>query len=82
MNIFDYLNSKRGSALLGIYAAVLVILVLLALSVVMCVRHNWEDFPPMVAGMFTFILTAAFGAHLVGQKISQAEPPTPPSDGQ
>ena len=83
MNIFDYLNSKRGGSLLAIYSAIVVIAVLLFLSV-WIVIHNKEakDLPEHVCWLFGVIITAAFGLQVAAQKVTQAEPPQPPAPYQ
>lgn len=78
MNIFDYLNSKRGGALLSIYAAVLVILVLLFLAV-WIVLHNKDakDLPEHICYLFGFIIATAFGTNLAATKLAGTAPEQP-----
>lgn len=90
MNIFDYLNSKRGSSLLAIYAALAIIAVVLALLIVVIVRKNADDIPANFAFLLGGVIAAAFGTHLADKKLNpvtddttqgQAPPPPQPPAG-
>ncbi len=76
MTIFDYLNSKRGSSLLAIYATMLVILVVVVLACVIVLKQDKPtDIPEHIAYLFGFIVAAGLGAHVAESKIP---PPTEP----
>lgn len=70
MNVLDYLNSRRGGALLAVYSSILVIFAMLVLAFIVVLDKR--DLPANVCFLFGAVIAAGFGVDIAKTKLNSA----------